>query len=839
MGTSRHRKNHKQKLKAYKSRMGQTKNKMTKLYQEAMKRQLEQMIAQRKAEENGETSENTQTNFVEDLKVDTLDNPYIQVVWEDIPENFTQERIKSVKQYFGKKYNSTNVNVITRVKSSDKDDLQTVDVSINISDKNYQASLIKTLLKQKGNEEEYEKVMKIDSMVENKLLATQEDVTAFKQWYIKKIEFSNFLSYGENQVLDFTKCNGITVVESDPPNFGGKTVLTVDLLMFLFFNTTTKTSKAEEVFNRFSDKNKVSVRGEITIDGEDYLIVRNLERKLSKAGDWNVKTELDFFKLLPNGEIQNFTGEQRRETEKFIKTSIGEQDDFLMTILTTASNLEDLLESKPTARGQVLSRFLGLELLKRKEELGKEIYSEFSKSMLSNLYSSEKLKQDIDNYQEKIQSMTERNLQIDVEIDAVKERIQKGQEYRDGLISKKHTNIDPEIARINPTRLEQEIQDYRGKELQYKQQIESIKVVEPKEFYHEDKHDEIKEQISTTNKQKAIVDIKIDGLVQLSKTVSGGMKCEHCGIDLMNAAITAAKLAEMDSLTNESKKFDEELVELNIKEKSFVQLKKDFDEYEKNKLIKEKYEANLESAQLNIKSLTEKLEKYHDVQAKIEENRKIEDTLHKATTRLDELNRENTQLEKEKGQNNVQIKNFQENITKNQSYIQTILEEHEKEKVYKLYLDVFGKNGITKSIMKQMVPMINQELQKLTQDSSYFKLEVRISDKNEVEFWMIDNGTGVEKLMVSGSGYERSIASLALRAVLSKICSLPKPNVIVFDEVFGKVSNENLEMVGEFFSKIKEYFPKIFVITHNPLVSNWADSIVKIKKETNISRVIQ
>ena len=87
-------------------------------------------------------------NYMEiDLKVDTLDNPYIQVVWEDIPENFTQERIKSVKQYFGKKYNSTNVNVITKVKSTDKDDLQTVDVSINISDKNYQASLIKSLLK--------------------------------------------------------------------------------------------------------------------------------------------------------------------------------------------------------------------------------------------------------------------------------------------------------------------------------------------------------------------------------------------------------------------------------------------------------------------------------------------------------------------------------------------------------------------------------------------------------------------------------------------------------------------------------------------------------------------
>ena len=49
-----------------------------------------------------------------------------------------------------------------------------------------------------------------------------------------------------------------------------------------------------------------------------------------------------------------------------------------MTILTTATNLEELLESKPTARGQVLSRFMGLEFLKRKEEVGKEIYSEFT-----------------------------------------------------------------------------------------------------------------------------------------------------------------------------------------------------------------------------------------------------------------------------------------------------------------------------------------------------------------------------------------------------------------------------------------------------------------------------
>jgi DNA repair exonuclease SbcCD ATPase subunit len=124
------------------------------------------------------------------------------------------------------------------------------------------------------------------------------------------------------------------------------------------------------------------------------------------------------------------------------------------------------------------------------------------------------------------------------------------------------------------------------------------------------------------------------------------------------------------------------------------------------------------------------------------------------------------------------------------------------------------------------------------EDSSLFRLEVRISDKNEVEFIMIDNSTGIEKLMSSGSGFERTIASLALRSVLSKICTLPKPNAVVFDEVFGKISNDNLEMVAEFFLKIKDYFDKIFVISHNSIVSTWGDHVVKIKKENNLSKVL-
>ena len=773
------------------------------------------------------------------LDVSKLDNPYVQVIWEDTPENFTQERIKSVKQYFQKKYVTTNVNVITKVKLVEDDTMQTVDVSFNIMDKNYQIELVKSYLQSKGYDSYTDEVLRLDGAVENKILSTSEEVAAFKKWYIKKIEFSNFLSYGENQVLDFEKCGGITVVESDPPNFGGKTVLTVDLLMFLFFNTTTKTNKAEEIFNRFTDKDKVSVRGYITIDGEDYIIVRNIERKKSKAGEWNVKTELDFFKILADGQLQNFTGEQRRETEKFMKNSIGEQEDFLMTILTTATNLEDLIESKPTARGQVLTKFLGLEFLKKKEETGKELYSEFSKGMLSNIYNTETLKQENVDSEDKISELEGQIEIANKNVSDVTARLKKGQEYKEGLISSKHTDIDQELVIMNPGNIEIEIQGIVNENSRLHKEISEVNVVEPSSFYHEDQHDKVKEEYNEKYKVRVQLDTKISDIKKLQSSVEGGIQCEHCGINLMNAAITQAKIGELAGFIRHYDENEVLMQDLSRKEQGFTQLKKEFDQYEKNKLIKSKLELTLESNELKKSKLDDKLKRYFDVQEKIKSNNDVEQKLIKANLLIEDLEREKRQYENTITSNGVQIKNLNDKIKKNNEYIIKIGEEFEKERIYKIYSEVFGKNGISKIIMKTMMPLINSELQRLIQDSSYFRLEIRISDKNEVEFWMIDNSTGVEKLMVSGSGYERTIASLALRAVLSKVCSLPKPNIIVFDEVFGKISNDNLEMVSEFFTKIKEYFEKIFVITHNPLVTNWADSIVKINKIENISKVSQ
>jgi ribosomal protein S8E len=228
--------------------------------------------------------------MIKNLDFSVFENPTVQVVWEDLPENFTQDKIKSVKYYFQKKYNTTNVNVLTKSKIVETDTTQSIDVSVNISDKNYQLDLIKNFLVSKDYNHMTEDVLSINNMVENKMSGDEENQSQFKKWYIRNIEFSNFLSYGENQKLDFDKLNGIVVVESDPPNFGGKTVLTVDLLMFLFFNETTKTTKAEEIFNRFMLKVKLQLTVRI------MLLLETLKEKYPKKMNGMLKQSWIFLK---------------------------------------------------------------------------------------------------------------------------------------------------------------------------------------------------------------------------------------------------------------------------------------------------------------------------------------------------------------------------------------------------------------------------------------------------------------------------------------------------------------------------------------------------------------
>jgi DNA repair exonuclease SbcCD ATPase subunit len=686
----------------------------------------------------------------------------------------------------------------------------------------------------------WELVDRLDNRVNGEIDKQNENKVRYNKWFIKKVEFSNFLSFGDNNVIDFTNLDGISVVESTPKNFGGKSTSTVDLLMFLFFNSTTKTKTNAEIFNRFTDKDEVSVRGEITIDGGDYVIERKTLRKKSKLGEYTVTNKLEFYKRKEDGTIENLSGEQRRETESFIESAIGTEEDFLSTILTTGYNLEELIESKPTARGQILTKFMGLESLKLKEEVAKNIYNDWSKKLISNTYNITQLEIDNQTYNNSITNSEEQLVILVNELDAHTKTLKSLEDKRDDLLGSRNNNIDTELINTNPSQLQSDIDDLKGKQSSSRRNANGVNVTEPTHYYLEEEHDAVKGLINGLLVEDKIDFDAIGRNEKLIKQFEEGSICPTCNRALEDVDHTD-EINKIKKLIETLKKNREEreakLKDLRDKEKSFKDLKEQFDTYERNKIIKARYELEVEQKQVEIDTKQLKLDNYENNKKKLEDNRKIDAEIVGIRTKIETANADirlnGTNTERHK--NN--IANMKEKIGVNEDLIKKIKSEEELLQVFKVYLTVYGKNGISKVILKNMVPLINQELYRLLVDSCHFILEMNINDKNEVEFIMIDNETRIAKPLNAGSGYERTISSLALRSVLTKISSLPKPNIVVMDEVFGKIADENLEMVGEFFKKIKNYFEHIIVISHNPLIRNWSDNLIMIKKDENVSSI--
>jgi len=768
-------------------------------------------------------------------------NPFIKVTWEDTPENFTPEKIRRVKSYFQDKYKTKSIQVITKSlvdKSNIK--LESLEASDNILDQQYQKNLMKDFIKENNITTKWELVDRLDNRVNGEIDKLNENKVRYNKWFVRKIQFSNFLSFGDNNEIDYTELDGITVIESTPKNFGGKSTSSVDLLMFLFFNSTTKTKTAGEIFNKFSDKDEVLVRGEITIDGDDYVIERKLIRKKTKQGEYNVSSKLEFYKKKPDGTIENLSGEQRRETETFIESAIGSEEDFLSTIMTTGNNLEQLIESKPTARGQILTKFLGLESLRNKEEIAKNIYNDWSKKLVSNTYNITQLEIDNTNYQDSITNSENEIERLNLELQRLDKHSKELESRKDEILSSRNNDVDQELIKTNPTLLKREIDDLITQRNNSKKNADGVDVKEPSKYYNEDDHKELRGRMADLQGIDVAYKYEKGEKEKLIKQLTEGSICPTCkrALDEVDHTDEIENLKnEVNEILNEielnQKKFD------NLKEESnkFDNLKSEFENYERNKLRKARYELEVDQKQLEIDSKQLRLDRYDDNKKKLEDNQKIDGEIIALRSQIETANADiriaNNSIEKHKS--NITIMN--DKVSTNNELITKIKSEEELSNVFKTYLTIYGKNGISKVIMKNMIPLLNQELYRLLVDSCHFILELNVNDKNEVEFLMIDTETRVVKPLNSGSGYERTISSLALRSVLTKISSLPKPNIVVMDEVFGKIADENLEMVGEFFKKIKNYFEHILVISHNSLIRNWSDNIIMIKKDENISSI--
>ena len=499
-----------------------------------------------------------------------------------------------------------------------------------------------------------------------------------------------------------------------------------------------------------------------------------------------------------------------------------------------------MIDAKPTALGQVFTKFIGLESLREKEEVAKKIFSDWNKSLISNIYNSQDLKQTIIGCKETIEqnkvSIGDNTKLLSIKEGELKNSIDK----KDLLIEKKHSDIDEELTKLNPERHLSDIKDFKDKITVTEHYFNDIKVVEPSEYYQGEEHQTIRDSISENKVKQTINERDIEELKDLITQLKEGEICPTCKRaldDVDHSKEISDKEKSLKKEIKESKSVVKVLSGLVDKDSKLSLLKKEFEDYDRDKLRKEKYRLELMSKEMELKSMTDVMDKWESNKYKLEENMVIEKDLMLIKTKIDGLSAEVDNFKYLIQDCNNTIKINETKITESEQLIDKIVKEEDYKKIFESFLAIFGKNGISKTILRSMIPVINSELARLLEDSCSFTLDVRISDKNEIIFVMIDDETRIEKPMVSGSGYERTIASMALRAVLSKVSALPKPNVIVMDEVFGKVADENLEMVGGFFRKIKTYFEHIFVITHNPLVKNWSDHVITINKNDNVSEI--
>jgi len=777
-------------------------------------------------------------------KISISSHSKIKVYWDDQPHNYSKENKLKVRNYFASKYgvNRNNINVVYRpVKKNEKGEL--IEISgagiDNIMDVNYQRALMKEIIERDSKSIDFERIISLDNRI-NGELNVDLTVSQHKKWQIKWLMIDNFLSFGENNYVPFSKIKGLTIVNSIPANTGGKTTLTIDAIKFLLHGTTTKTDKNEQIFNTYSDKNELVVRGMIDIEGDEIIIERKMRRSQKKTGEWTVVNKLHYYELLPDGSEKEMEEENAKETTKKIKETIGSEKDFELLVLATEKNLDDLIGLTTNESGKVLTRLIGLEILELKEAAARTMYNEFAKKKKSNEFDVITLGNDIEDHKQNVIDSTELLGTLNERLESTKkELIDLGNE-NDRLINSKE-KIDVTISELNPSKLEEEIAELTKTGVTLKQTVNELvtKIDAIGDIiFDEDRHHELGKISLALSNGIAVTTAEIKRLeTAVSDLIAGGI-CKSCNRKLDNVDnsehISKHNLGiqnlfkKLNSDGKKLKKVEEELTNLN-NTKTLI------DNKNKLELARDRTDVEIGTLRNKVVGKMNDLKKYKLNLDSIELNKRVDSEIENVKTKLvvSNLTKDSTIINLERVITDIKTNNA--SIDTKTKLIETIKKEEEVDKIFKVYIDLVGKKGISKLVLRSVLPIINSEVQRLLEDVCDFEIEIFMDDKNDVQFLI--NKDEISKLLKSGSGFEKTASSLALRSVLGKISTLPMPNFITFDEVLGKVAPENIEKLKPLFDKIKDMYDIVFFITHNDLVKDWSTSIVTVVKENNLSMV--
>ena len=778
----------------------------------------------------------------------------VLVNWNVSMYDYSKDKEKEIISKISKKYSIPKEKIrvspqFLTVGENGEDLSVTTEIIQNIQDPIFQQKLFKEYLSLNDIKDyDFERISAIDAEINAKIDYQVYD--KYRRYCVKWVKWDNFLSYGSDNFFDFTKMKGLVLLSGEPANQSGKTTFAIDLLHFLLYGKTTKVDTLAKVFNKhIPNATQVLVEGCITIDGEDYIIKRTITRPaLSKrSAKSKVSQKVEYYKIIGDTqtELEEYVDNQQEEnsvqTNKVIKEAIGRESDFDLIMSISETTLDELVKKKEAERGRLLSRWIGLLPIEEKEALAREKFnSEIKPSLISNLYSSASVTEERDAFLMRIETLTKDNAKLEEENKKTDTTIANLEQTKQTLSSAKK-GIDTELAKIDIATLSKQMEECliqgKTKKNEHDNIVKELKELENIEFSIEE-YESTQKKLNEATTRLAVLGEKYSSTKQQIEKLKKSEYCPTCGRKLDNvdnSSMIETLSKELSSIGEDGRKAREES---NALSKQMEELKNKRLKYEERNKIEVKQaalELNLERLRSEYKDLASKKKEYEKNSEAIDKNNEIELQIRNT----DELIRSN----RECFQNNLQIiarnksdvESYKGEIKKREDILKRIAEEEKLVKNWKIYLDLVGKNGITKMVLRKALPIINAQLVQLLSDVCDFDIEVAINSKNDVVFNLIKDG--VRSDLNSGSGFELTASALALRAVLADMSTIPRMCGVVLDEVWGRVARDNYDNMRHLIEKISKSYEWMFLISHLNEVKDWCESNVVVTKENNISKI--
>ena len=727
----------------------------------------------------------------------------------------------------------------------------------NVRDSDYQYNLIEEYLKTNHfvDEDTLIDIKKINEDLNSRL--PEDDVQRGINWQVKKFEFDNMFSYGEDNVVDFTKLSGI--IGMFAPNASGKSSL-LDALSFCLFDRSSRAYKAINVLNNKKDWFKC--KATLEVEGREYFIERNAKKQ--KNG--HVKVNVDFYTFADDGEKISMNGDQRRTTDVNIRKLIGTYDDFVMTALSLQTNSTVFIDKTQKERKELLASFMGIGVFDQLYTLAAEEIHDVQallKSFRDNNYDTDlaSIKESLAVFKKDSKKLTSNKKEMVAD--------KKREDRKIISITKKLKKVDNsaldiselEERKVNLTNSLNKYDDRVGEiaTLSEKYSVEETELNEKIKIYKENEIDKKFAQLEQykldkSNNQIEIDKLKIEVKNKLDKIDKLGNlehdpNCSYCMSNpfTLDAMETKKRLNDDKMLADTFVKQSDNLESIINGLSHITAHKQQMDESIQNlslltsnisKLDSEK-KLNTEKRKNLINQLAiieDKINLYHEQEKDIIYNKGLYNDIDSAQNESDRLEIEIEDLDKKLNVVNGEIKVLETNRKSILDNIKKVEDLEGKYAAYQYYLDAIKRDGIPYELISKALPTIEGAVNDILSQIVDFSMILEMDGKN-VNCYIVYDNDNVWPLELS-SGMERFISSLAMRVGLINVSNLPAANFLAIDEGWGTMDSDNLNSVYNLFQYLKTQFQFTMIVSHIDSMRDAVDTLLEIKKENNFSNVL-